>query len=224
MSGSSAPRFLPNPSDGGSNSPVVVRVERVRKSFGSVEVLKNINFEIHSGEVVCLLGRSGSGKTTLVRCIDHLESPDGGRIWVNDELMGYRQRRTQLHELKSRELARSRRHVGIVFQQFNLFPHKTALENVIEGPVHVLKVPRDEAIREAKTMMEWVGLADRMTSYPSQLSGGQQQRVAIARALAMRPSLLLFDELVTGPRAARGGAVGYAPTGERRNDHDRCYS
>ena len=145
-------------------------------------------------EVVCILGPSGSGKSTFLRCINHLEKIDAGRLWVDGELVGYRQSGARLYELRESEVARERSQIGMVFQRFNLFAHMTALENVIEAPIRVKKVPRDEAVKRAKALLDRVGLADKLETYPSQLSGGQQQRVAIARALAMQPKLMLFDE------------------------------
>ena len=175
------------------NMPMV-RALAVRKSFGQNEVLKSITLNVNQGEVLCLLGPSGSGKSTFLRCINHLETIDGGRIYVGDELIGYRQVGDTLHELHPTEIAKQRRSIGMVFQRFNLFPHLTAIENVIEAPVGVNGVPRDAAIARGKELLAKVGLADRADFYPSELSGGQQQRVAIARALAMDPALMLFDE------------------------------
>ncbi|MFF1883405.1 amino acid ABC transporter ATP-binding protein [Pseudarthrobacter sp. NPDC058196] len=173
---------------------VLVRAENVHKSFGLNEVLKGINLEVNSGEVVCLLGASGSGKSTFLRCINHLETLSNGRIWVGDKVVGYRQDGNRLFELSDKEAARQRRSIGMVFQRFNLFPHMTVLENIIEGPVLVSKVKPAEAKRHASELLARVGLEGREGSYPRQLSGGQQQRVAIARALAMKPELILFDE------------------------------
>ncbi|RAX16005.1 amino acid ABC transporter ATP-binding protein [Pseudarthrobacter sp. AG30] len=173
---------------------VLVRAENVHKSFGLNEVLKGINLEVNSGEVVCLLGASGSGKSTFLRCINHLETLSNGRIWVGDKVVGYRQDGNRLFELSDKEAARQRRSIGMVFQRFNLFPHMTVLENIIEGPVLVNKVKPAEAKRHASELLARVGLEGREGSYPRQLSGGQQQRVAIARALAMKPELILFDE------------------------------
>ncbi len=157
-------------------------------------MLKGVSLDVRRGEVACLLGPSGSGKSTFLRCINHLEKIDAGRLWVDDMLVGYRQVGAKLHELREAEVARRRAEIGMVFQHFNLFPHMTALQNVIEAPMSVRHTPRDAAVRAAKELLGRVGLGDKITSYPSQLSGGQQQRVAIARALAMQPKLMLFDE------------------------------
>ncbi|WP_395405851.1 amino acid ABC transporter ATP-binding protein (plasmid) [Arthrobacter sp. UC242_113] len=173
---------------------VLVRAENVHKSFGLNEVLKGINLEVQTGEVVCLLGASGSGKSTFLRCINHLETLSNGRIWVGDKVVGYRQEGDKLYELSDKQAAQQRRSIGMVFQRFNLFPHMTVLENIIEGPVLVNRVKPAEAKRHASELLARVGLAGRESSYPRQLSGGQQQRVAIARALAMKPELILFDE------------------------------
>ncbi|GAP59564.1 nopaline permease ATP-binding protein P [Arthrobacter sp. Hiyo1] len=175
-------------------SDVLVRAENVHKSFGLNQVLKGINLEVRSGEVVCLLGASGSGKSTFLRCINHLETLSNGRIWVGDRVVGYRQDGNRLFELSDKQAARQRQSIGMVFQRFNLFPHMTVLENIIEGPVLVKKEKPAEARKFASELLARVGLAGREDSYPRQLSGGQQQRVAIARALAMRPELILFDE------------------------------
>ncbi|MEV5741843.1 amino acid ABC transporter ATP-binding protein [Microbispora rosea] len=172
----------------------MVRIRSVRKRFGSLEVLKGIDLDVPAGEVVCVVGPSGSGKSTLLRCVNRLESIDSGRIWVNGELMGYAERDGRLHGLRPHELSRQRRGIGMVFQRFHLFPHRTAIENVMEGPVTVLGTSAAQARRQAQELLDRVGLADRGHHYPAQLSGGQQQRVAIARSLAMRPSLMLFDE------------------------------
>ena len=172
----------------------MVEARRVRKSFGHVEVLKGIDFDVAPGEVVCLLGPSGSGKSTFLRCINHLERVDGGEIWVNGHLVGYRKAGGKKHELRPRDIARQRRDVGMVFQRFNLFPHRTALENVIEGPVYVKREPREAATERGRALLARVGLADKADARPAQLSGGQMQRVAIARALAMQPKAILFDE------------------------------
>jgi polar amino acid transport system ATP-binding protein len=172
----------------------MVRAEGVRKSFGHVEVLKGIDLEVAPGEVVCVVGPSGSGKSTFLRCINHLDKIDAGRLWVDGHLVGYRERGGRLHELRDREVAAQRRDIGMVFQRFNLFPHMTALENVVEAPTQVKGVRREEARRRGVELLERVGLGERVHNYPNQLSGGQQQRVAIARALAMEPKLMLFDE------------------------------
>jgi polar amino acid transport system ATP-binding protein len=167
----------------------------VHKSFGRLEVLKGVSLEVAKGETVCIIGPSGSGKTTFIRCINHLERIDSGRIEVNDQLIGYRQRKNgKLVEDSERNIARQRTQIGMVFQRFNLFPHKTALENVIEAPVHVLGTPKEQAVGLGTALLARVGLADKLDTYPGKLSGGQQQRVAIARALAMGPTLMLFDE------------------------------
>ncbi|KUN73675.1 ectoine/hydroxyectoine ABC transporter ATP-binding protein EhuA [Streptomyces canus] len=172
----------------------MVRAESVHKSFGLVEVLKGIDLEVKRGEVFCLIGPSGSGKSTFLRCINHLEKVNAGRLYVDGELVGYRQKGDKLYELKDSEVALQRRDIGMVFQRFNLFPHMTALDNVMEAPVQVKGMGRSQARERARELLEKVGLADKADSYPAQLSGGQQQRVAIARALAMDPKLMLFDE------------------------------
>jgi polar amino acid transport system ATP-binding protein len=172
----------------------MVRAELVHKSYGSLEVLKGIDLVVKSGEVCCVLGPSGSGKSTFLRCINHLEKINAGRIFVDGDLVGYRERGGKLHELKDKEVAAQRQAIGMVFQRFNLFPHMTVLANVMEAPCKAKKENKAEVRDRATTLLERVGLGDKITSYPSQLSGGQQQRVAIARALAMRPKLMLFDE------------------------------
>lgn len=172
----------------------LVRAVNATKSFGPNEVLKGIDLDVHRGEVVCLLGPSGSGKTTFLRLINQMEILSGGRIWVQDELIGVVEKRGRLHRRKASDIARQRAEIGMVFQRFNLFPHMTALGNVMEAPVQVKRVRRADARQRAVDLLAQVGLADRVDYYPSQLSGGQQQRVAIARALAMQPSLMLFDE------------------------------
>ncbi|MFV0432391.1 MAG: amino acid ABC transporter ATP-binding protein [Leucobacter sp.] len=166
----------------------------VHKRYGKLEVLKGISLEVQRGKVACLLGPSGSGKSTFLRCINHLEKIDAGEMWVDGERVGYRRHGSKLYELRTREIAKRRANIGMVFQSFNLFPHRTALENVIEGPVIVKKMKRAEAVELGMTLLARVGLRGREQHYPGQLSGGQQQRVAIARALAMDPALMLFDE------------------------------
>jgi len=175
------------------NAPMVL-AESVHKNFGRLEVLKGIDFRVDPGQVVCLLGPSGSGKSTFLRCINHLEKIDGGRLSVDGQLVGYRQEGETLYELKEKEVAAQRAAIGMVFQRFNLFPHLTALGNVTEAPVRVKGVARGQAEEEATSLLGQVGLGDKLHTYPAQLSGGQQQRVAIARALAMHPKLMLFDE------------------------------
>ena len=172
----------------------MVEAVNVRKVFGDNEVLKGVNLTVQPGEVVSFLGPSGSGKSTFLRCINHLERIDGGEISVNGHLVGYRRHHGRKYELKPKEVAAARRDVGMVFQRFNLFPHLTALENVMEAPVFVKGVRKGEARQRAQDLLARVGLADKPSAYPAQLSGGQQQRVAIARALAMEPRLMLFDE------------------------------
>jgi polar amino acid transport system ATP-binding protein len=172
----------------------MVLAERVHKSYGRLEVLKGIDLAVRPGEVCCLLGPSGSGKSTFLRCINHLEKIDAGRLSVDGELVGYRQEGERLFELREKETAAKRAEIGMVFQRFNLFPHMTALGNVVEAPIRVTGVAKAEALERARKLMERVGLADKLDAYPAQLSGGQQQRVAIARALAMQPKLMLFDE------------------------------
>ena len=172
----------------------MVKAERVRKRFGRLEVLKGISLEVAPREVTCLLGPSGSGKSTFLRCINHLEEINAGRLWVDGELVGYRQVGNKLHELRESEVARKRAEIGMVFQLFNLFPHKTAIENISEAPIQVKGVRRSDAIDGARELLKRVGLEDKTDEYPSRLSGGQQQRLAIARALAMDPKLMLFDE------------------------------
>jgi len=172
----------------------MVLAEKVHKSFGQVEVLKGIDLAVAREDVCCIIGPSGSGKSTFLRCINHLERIQAGRLYVDDQLVGYRERGVKLYELREKEAAAQRREIGMVFQRFNLFPHMTAIENVMEGPVQVRKEPKASARAQASALLDRVGLADRADTYPSQLSGGQQQRVAIARALAMKPKLMLFDE------------------------------
>jgi polar amino acid transport system ATP-binding protein len=178
----------------GTATVPMVRAEGVHKSFGQVEVLKGIDLEVGRSEVMCIIGPSGSGKSTFLRCINHLEKINAGRLEVDGRLVGYRESGGKLHELRDREVSAQRRDIGMVFQRFNLFPHMTALENVCEAPVKVKGVAKDRARERGKELLERVGLGDRVHNYPNQLSGGQQQRVAIARALAMEPKLMLFDE------------------------------
>ena len=175
-------------------SALMVDAQQVHKSFGVHEVLKGIDFQVAPGQVVCLLGPSGSGKSTFLRCINHLEKINAGRLSVDGELVGYRQQGDKLHELHDKEVARKRAEIGMVFQHFNLFPHMTALGNIIEAPCQVKGEPKADVRKRATDLLAKVGLADKANAYPRQLSGGQQQRVAIARALAMRPKLMLFDE------------------------------
>jgi polar amino acid transport system ATP-binding protein len=172
----------------------LVRAINVTKSFGSNEVLKGIDLNVDAKEVVCLLGPSGSGKTTFLRLINQMETLTGGRIWVGGELIGIEERKGKLHIRHDKDIARQRSRIGMVFQRFNLFPHMTALQNVMEAPLKVKRLAKADVKEDALNLLEMVGLADRASFYPSQLSGGQQQRVAIARALAMKPELMLFDE------------------------------
>ncbi|MFF0556718.1 amino acid ABC transporter ATP-binding protein [Streptomyces sp. NPDC020472] len=172
----------------------MVKAEGVHKSYGPAHILRGIDLEVQNGEVFCLVGPSGSGKSTFLRCINHLERIDGGRLSVDGELVGYKQKGDKLYELKDSEVAVQRRDIGMVFQRFNLFPHMTALANVMEAPVQVKGESKAVARERAERLLDRVGLRDKMGNYPSQLSGGQQQRVAIARALAMEPKLMLFDE------------------------------
>jgi polar amino acid transport system ATP-binding protein len=172
----------------------MVQSENVHKSYGAVEVLKGIDLEVDPGEVMVIIGPSGSGKTTFLRCINHLEKINGGRLSVDGELVGYRERNGKLHELRDSEVCKKRAEIGMVFQRFNLFPHMTALENIVEAPIRVKHEKRAAVAARAHALLEQVGLGDRGAAYPTQLSGGQQQRIAIARALAMQPKLMLFDE------------------------------
>jgi polar amino acid transport system ATP-binding protein len=175
-------------------SELMVKAEEVHKRFGRLEVLRGVSLEVGRGEVMCIIGPSGSGKSTFLRAINHLEKINSGRLWVDGDLVGYRQSGGKLHELHDKVVAKRRAEIGMVFQRFNLFPHKTALENVIEAPRLVRCISKAQATEEATVLLARVGLDDKLSSYPSQLSGGQQQRVAIARALAMKPKLMLFDE------------------------------
>ncbi|HCG46025.1 MULTISPECIES: amino acid ABC transporter ATP-binding protein [Corynebacterium] len=175
-------------------STPMISAQNVHKSFGDLEVLKGINIEVERGEVACLLGPSGSGKSTFLRCVNHLDKVTGGRLYVDGQLIGYREKDGVLYEVSEKEAAAQRADIGMVFQSFNLFPHRTVLDNIIEAPVHVKKVPVAKAKAHAMELLERVGLAHKKDAYPIQLSGGQQQRVAIARAVAMDPKLMLFDE------------------------------
>ena len=177
-----------------ASTAVVVDAQHVDKWFGKLHVLQDVSLEVKRQEVVVVLGPSGSGKTTFIRCVNHLEKIQGGRIYVNGHLIGYREVDGKLVEDKEANIARQRQEIGMVFQRFNLFPHKTALENIIEAPTQVRGMPQAEAHEIGKALLTRVGLAAKADSYPAQLSGGQQQRVAIARALAMKPALMLFDE------------------------------
>jgi polar amino acid transport system ATP-binding protein len=181
------------PTDTHADVPMV-RAENVHKRFGLVEVLLGIDLEVQRGEVMVIIGPSGSGKSTFLRCINHLEKINAGRLWVDGELVGYREHGGKLHELPDRYVCQKRAEIGMVFQRFNLFPHMTALDNVIEAPMRVLGETKGRAVQAARQLLDQVGLGEKCDSYPSQLSGGQQQRVAIARALAMKPKLMLFDE------------------------------
>jgi polar amino acid transport system ATP-binding protein len=178
-------------------SEPMVKADHVRKQFGPLQVLKGVSLEVALREVVCMVGPSGSGKSTFLRCVNHLEKIDGGRLYVDGELVGYRQENGKVYELRENEVARKRAEIGMVFQRFNLFPHMTALGNVIEAPIRVKGEGKRDAVKEGRALLERVGLADKIDEYPARLSGGQQQRVAIARALAMKPKLMLFDEVTS---------------------------
>ena len=188
-------------------SQPMVSAVGIHKSFGHVAVLRGVDLTVMPGEVACVIGPSGSGKSTFLRCINHLETIDSGSMQVAGELIGYRRRGEKLHELRESEVARQRRDIGMVFQRFNLFPHMTALQNVMEAPCTVRGTAKRAARENALALLDRVGLANRRVNYPSQLSGGQQQRVAIARALALAPRLMLFDEPTTALAPARGGEV-----------------
>lgn len=172
----------------------MISAQNVHKSFGQFEVLKGIDLEVQPGEVACLLGPSGSGKSTFLRCVNHLDKATAGRLYVDGELIGYREKNGILYEISEKQAAKQRSDIGMVFQSFNLFPHRTVVENIIEAPMQVKKVPEDKARKRAMELLDEVGLAAKADNYPVQLSGGQQQRVAIARAVAMDPKLMLFDE------------------------------
>ena len=172
----------------------MVDAQQVCKDFGALSVLKGVTLSVAPGEVLVLVGPSGSGKSTFLRCINHLETVSAGRLYVDGVLVGYRENRNRLYEMSAREASRQRRDIGMVFQHFNLFPHRTALENITEAPIHVRRLRKSVAVERARDLLHQVGLSDKADAYPAQLSGGQQQRVAIARALAMDPKLMLFDE------------------------------
>jgi polar amino acid transport system ATP-binding protein len=174
--------------------PPILQAIHVQKYYGAFQALNDVSLSVNRGEVVCIIGPSGSGKSTLLRCASQLESIDGGVITVDGEIAGFRRSGDTLIPLGDGQIARQRQNVGMVFQRFNLFPHRSVLENLLEGPVRVQKRPAEECRKEALTLLERVGLAAKAAAYPNELSGGQQQRVAIARALAMRPKILLFDE------------------------------
>ncbi len=176
------------------NGTAMVDLQEVHKAFGTLEVLRGISFTVQRGQTFVIIGPSGSGKSTLLRCVNHLERINDGRIYVDGKLIGYREQDGRLKELPAREITRQRADIGMVFQRFNLFPHMTALQNIVEAPRRVRGVPKNEAIDEANALLAKVGLSDKAGTYPGQLSGGQQQRVAIARALAMHPKVMLFDE------------------------------
>jgi len=185
---------LETPASSDLKTQPLVRAQGVRKRYGRTEVLQGVDFSVSAGEVVCIIGPSGSGKSTFLRCINHLERLDGGRLYVDGELIGYRQRGGKVHELPTRDVCRKRADIGMVFQHFELFPHLTVLQNLLLAPTIVRRRAKADATALAKELLAKVGLADRCDSYPGQLSGGQQQRVAIARALTMQPKLMLFDE------------------------------
>jgi polar amino acid transport system ATP-binding protein len=177
-----------------TDTSIVVKAEKVNKYFGSLHVLKDIDLEVRKNEVVVIIGPSGSGKSTLLRCINHLEKINSGHIFVNGRMIGYYEKAGKLVEESEKNIAKQRADIGMVFQRFNLFPHLTALENIIEAPLNVRKTPRNQAEEDGMRLLARVGLAEKRDQYPNQLSGGQQQRIAIARALAMKPTLMLFDE------------------------------
>ncbi|MEN8039963.1 MAG: amino acid ABC transporter ATP-binding protein [Actinomycetota bacterium] len=189
------------------NQTPVVQAEDVWKRFGALEVLRGINMTVEPGEVACIIGPSGSGKSTFLRCINHLEQVNAGRLYVDGELVGYQERGGRLHEMHARDASRQRRDIGMVFQRFNLFPHRTALENVTVAPIKVKKLKSSDARAKGEELLARVGLSDKLRAYPAQLSGGEQQRVAIARALAMEPKLMLFDEPTSALDAELVGEV-----------------
>jgi polar amino acid transport system ATP-binding protein len=178
-------------------SDLMVKAHGVRKHFGPLQVLKGISLEVAPKEVLCLIGPSGSGKSTFLRCVNHLEKINGGRLYVDGDLVGYRQENGKVYELRENQVARKRAEIGMVFQRFNLFPHMTAIENVIEAPIRVKGIAKRDAMAQGRELLKRVGLEDKLDEYPARLSGGQQQRVAIARALAMEPKLMLFDEVTS---------------------------
>ena len=182
----------PPPSEIGSD--VIVKFDHVNKFYGTMHVLNDICLEVRKNEVLVVIGPSGSGKSTLLRSINHLEKINSGHIYVNGRMIGYYEKNGKLYEESEKNIAQQRASIGMVFQRFNLFPHLTALENIMEAPLNVLNLSREDAKKEALRLLQRVGLGEKCDSYPSQLSGGQQQRIAIARALAMKPSLMLFDE------------------------------
>ena len=184
----------PSPADTNCDQETIVKFENVNKFFGKLQVLKDITLEVCKNEVLVIIGPSGSGKSTMLRSINHLEKIQSGRLMVNGHLIGYREEKGKLVEISEKEIAKQRAKIGMVFQRFNLFPHLTALENIIEAPMRVRKLSRDQAIAEAEQLLKRVDLEEKRDVYPSKLSGGQQQRIAIARALAMKPTLMLFDE------------------------------
>ncbi len=186
--------MVSNPETAVSENGIVVQAEKVNKYFGSLHVLKDVDLQVRKNEVVVVIGPSGSGKSTLLRCINHLEKINSGHIYVNGRMIGYYERDGRLIEDSERNIARQRAEIGMVFQRFNLFPHLTAMENIIEAPMNVRHLSREQAEVEGLRLLTRVGLVDKKDKYPNQLSGGQQQRIAIARALAMRPNLMLFDE------------------------------
>ncbi len=198
----------------------MVKAESVCKNFGALKVLKGVTLEIGRGRCSCLVGPSGSGKSTFLRCINHLEQVNAGRLYVDGELIGYREKGGKLYEMPPREAAKQRRDIGMVFQHFNLFPHRTALANIIEAPIQVKGVKKAEAMARAKDLLEQVGLSEKATAYPAQLSGGQQQRVAIARALAMNPKLMLFDEPTSALDPELVGEVLGGDEEARQRGHD----
>lgn len=175
-------------------SQLMINAQQVCKNYGRLEVLKGIDLQVPKGTVTCLIGPSGSGKSTMLRCVNHLEKVNAGRLYVDGDLIGYRERDGVLYEISEKDAAKQRSDIGMVFQNFNLFPHRTVIENIIEAPIHVKKQPESKARARAMELLEQVGLAHKADAYPVQLSGGQQQRVAIARAVAMEPKLILFDE------------------------------